>query len=555
MEFKNLDLPQLIVALDSLNNDANYVHIKDVRENVTYYCPCCKGIVNPRAYKDDKEYQVQPHFYHETGGCNEETYIHYICKNWLFEKGCKFLVSGIEYEVDNIDTEKTLHTSFGDYRPDIIVTTTIDKIFYFEIRTTNKKTELYAPKWDELGNDVVEVDTRYFINQKHKNDVPEFELIYSNGECFIKSYSRTDYEDTIAKRKLEWKRQDKLNYKMQWEKLDWFWCELQKYIHKETEVNTVLNAFKNLDFGDMEFCIKIIHNHKLKDIEEQCIMINNELFDKKLNELKVELNQISSRRFYVYEQIIGGINHSFYIATTWTPKTKGIRFLRLIMSNLINKDIKERIIINLNNVDVQYKQYINEIKIDQHVINFGSRYYSHGTVYADSINLSQLNSDFIINDTLKKFKNDCFMAKQKEDELTKRQKEIFEKEKAILLYNNTNIKTQRESYEPIIKEVVDKINNCKNNAWKCEYQWVENPSKLFGYWECKKEVKFTITFIDNEQSQLTLTFDDLNYNVLTEKLTKEMNYIIKHNGLVLCCRKRRIYRDSASSRVLFVRGE
>ena len=92
-----------------------------------------------------------------------------------------------------------MHTSFGDYRPDIIVTTTVGKVFYFEIKTTNRKTELYAPKWDELGNDVVEVDTRYFINQKYKNDIPVFNLIYSDGECFIKSYSRNEYEDIILR--------------------------------------------------------------------------------------------------------------------------------------------------------------------------------------------------------------------------------------------------------------------------------------------------------------------------------------------------------------------
>ena len=159
MEIVEKDLPQLIVALDSLNDDANYVHILDAKENTNYYCPCCKGIVKPRAYKKDKNYQVQAHYYHETGGCNEETFVHYICKTWLFEKGCKFIINNTQYEVYNIEVEKTLYTSFGDYRPDIIVTTTIGKVFYFEIKTTNRKTELYVPKWDELGNDVVEVDT------------------------------------------------------------------------------------------------------------------------------------------------------------------------------------------------------------------------------------------------------------------------------------------------------------------------------------------------------------------------------------------------------------
>ena len=222
-------MPQLIVALDSLDDDANYIHINDVKENVIYYCPCCKSVVKPRAYKQGVDYQMQPHFYHESGGCNEETYVHYICKNWLFDKGVQFFVNGIEYEVDSIETENTLHTSFGDYRPDIIVVTTDGKTFYFEIKSTNRKTELYAPKWDELGNDVVEVDVRDFINQKVQSDIPVFNLIYSDGECFIKSYTKKDYDEIIATRKKEWKRQDKLNYKIQWERLDWFWETLVDY--------------------------------------------------------------------------------------------------------------------------------------------------------------------------------------------------------------------------------------------------------------------------------------------------------------------------------------
>lgn len=271
MEIIERNSPQLIVGLDSLDDSANYIHIADVKENINYYCPCCKGLIKPRAYKKDVDYQVQPHFYHETGGCSEETYIHYICKNWLFEKGCKFIINSIEYEVDHIEIEKTLHTSFGDYRPDIIVTTTTGKTFYFEIKVSNKKTELYAPKWDELGNDVVEVDARYFINQRYKNDIPEFNLIYSDGECFIKSYSRTDYEDTIAKRKLEWKRQDKLNYKIQWERLDWFWVEMQEYKKGNKTIDDVLITFTKLDLFDKEICFDLLK-------KQSCIKENNQKF-------------------------------------------------------------------------------------------------------------------------------------------------------------------------------------------------------------------------------------------------------------------------------------
>lgn len=286
MELIEKELPQLIVGLDSLDESANYIHITDAKENTNYYCPCCKGLIKPRAYKKGIDYQVQPHFYHETGGCSDETYIHYICKNWLFEKGCKFIINNITYEVENIEIEKTLHTSFGDYRPDIIVTTTVGKVFYFEIKTTNKKTELYAPKWDELGNDVVEVDTRYFINQKYKNDIPVFNLIYSDGECFIKTYSRNDYEDIIAKRKLEWKRQDKLNYKIQWERLDWFWKYLQEYKVNEDARKYILETFEKLDFYDMGICWDLVFNKSqcLKNLKNDIRKIINNKSRNKFNE-------------------------------------------------------------------------------------------------------------------------------------------------------------------------------------------------------------------------------------------------------------------------------
>lgn len=325
MEIVEKDLPQLIVALDSLNDDANYVHILDAKENTNYYCPCCKGIIKPRAYRKDKNYQVQAHYYHETGGCNEETFIHYICKTWLFEKGCKFIVNNIQYEVENIDVERTLHTSFGDYRPDIIVTTTVGKVFYFEIKTTNKKTELYAPKWDELGNDVVEVDTRYFINQKYKNDIPVFNLIYSDGECFIKSYSRNDYEDTIAKRKLEWKRQDKLNYKIKWEQLDWFWHYLVSYKEKNENMHNVISSFENLNFEDMDFVISIVKKIKCQDLYHSLIPVINNAFYKQIKSYniepyeKVKLIQESPRIFYIAFQICN-IGNCFWYNSCFVNK-------------------------------------------------------------------------------------------------------------------------------------------------------------------------------------------------------------------------------------------
>ena len=285
-------LPQLIIGLDSLGDDANYIHIDDAKEDSDYYCPCCKGLIKPRAYKKDEDYQVQPHFYHVSGGCKEETFVHYICKEWLFVPGCKFIVHGITYEVDSAETEKTLHTSFGDYRPDIIVTTTSGKIFYFEIRVTNRKTELYAPKWDELGNDVVEVDTRYFINQKYKDSIPTFDLIYSEGKCYIKSYTRKDYDHLIGTRKVEWKRQSKLDYKIQWERLDWFWNALSEYKKDESKKDNVIESFGVMDITDRIWCYQNIKGKSCVDIKKEFAENISQYYMQKIYDLKSNDNNI-----------------------------------------------------------------------------------------------------------------------------------------------------------------------------------------------------------------------------------------------------------------------
>lgn len=297
-------LPQLIIGLDSLNDDANWVHIDDVRENQKYYCPCCKGEIKPRANNKNEEYKVQQHFFHVSGGCKEETFIHFICKNWLLEIGSKFIVNGIEYEVESFDTEKTLVTTFGSYRPDIVVLTTSGKVFYFEIHTTSKKTDNYIPKWDELGNDVIEVDTRYFINQKHTKRIPEFNLIYSEGECFTKSYSKNDYDDLIAKRKREWKRQDKINYKIQWERLDWFWIKLQEYTNGEIREVDILNTFNVLDYSDKLWCYYTIRKKSCIDLKEEFKKSINQHFLDMLNtfnddRITISINQISPKRYRV----------------------------------------------------------------------------------------------------------------------------------------------------------------------------------------------------------------------------------------------------------------
>ena len=466
MEIVEKDLPQLIVALDSLNDDANYVHILDAKENTDYYCPCCKGIVKPRAYKKDKNYQVQAHYYHETGGCNEETFVHYICKTWLFEKGCKFIVNNIQYEVENIEVEKTLHTSFGDYRPDIVVTTTVEKIFYFEIKTTNKKTELYAPKWDELGNDVVEVDTRYFINQKYKNGIPKFNLIYSDGVCFIKSYSRTDYEGTIAKRKLEWKRQDKLNYKIQWERLDWFWIEMQKYIVGESTDENVLESFNKLDYSDKLWCYYTIKRKSCVDLKEPFKNNINQHFLNMLDSLKndkisILLKQVSPK---IYE-VQCRIEFLYLDYTLFEEETTKVKVQK---GDILSLDYEEDIRKGFSRLQEHIKQCENILKRVKHISNLSyvKSIAPHSHWVSEQYNFHNLYfdiefEDYIHNKSIKeKIGETSIVSRNISESFIEEKYNKYKNDKLVDLENEI-IKTalmNNQLYQNVISELTDICN-------------------------------------------------------------------------------------------------
>ena len=118
-------LPQLIVAYDGDDKFANLIHVKKADKNKDYYCPCCGGIVKPRALDSNKE---QSHYYHKTGKCTKESQLHFFCKHWLFESGSRFYINDELFEVDSIEIEKMYDTPFGKYKPDITVHTASGKI-------------------------------------------------------------------------------------------------------------------------------------------------------------------------------------------------------------------------------------------------------------------------------------------------------------------------------------------------------------------------------------------------------------------------------------------
>jgi len=269
-------LPQLIIAYDGNDEFANLIHVKKANKDNKYYCPCCGGIVKPRALDSTKE---QSHYYHVTGKCTKESQLHFSCKNWLFEKGSKFYIDNDLFEVDSIDIEIAWDTPFGKYIPDITVYTSSGKTIYFEIFFSNRKTgDNYFCKWDTLGNSVVEVNVKEYMCKTDTSIIPKFTYLYHNGICYSKIYVKRDlYATTIAKIKNELTRQKVLNYKTRIEKLDWFW---QKIIENSSKED-ILNCIGSMSYEDAVSCYEIIKkkqcvSHLKKDVLET---INNKIID------------------------------------------------------------------------------------------------------------------------------------------------------------------------------------------------------------------------------------------------------------------------------------
>lgn len=251
--------PELMYALDSLSEYSDWKNVYNVSGNDVLYCPICLGRVKLWNGQDpNKTYKKQRYFHHIDGACTQESRIHFAYKTWLLDEGSKFKVDETIYEVKTSKKEKTFNTEYGNYRPDIVVETVCGKTFYIEIANTNKKTEDYILKWDELGNDVLELDVNEQLITISTNSIPVFKLIYSSqtGECYVKQYVRHDYDELITERKIYWKRKDLLEYKIKWERLDWFWKELQDFYILKSDLSNLTSAFEKLDPEDQRFVCK-----------------------------------------------------------------------------------------------------------------------------------------------------------------------------------------------------------------------------------------------------------------------------------------------------------
>jgi len=346
-------VPMLIV---SINKDGEYIHIRKANNEDEYKCPCCGAKIKARAMESDK---VQPHFYHSEGSeCNKENIAHWIYKNWLFNSGCKFIINkdGIneEYQVNSIDIEKLYNTKFGVYKPDITVTTSCGKIIYFEINYSNKKdVDDYFCKWNELGNDVVEVNVRELINADLNHSTPTFSVIYSDGD-YLKKYekkSRDDiYRNTIKVYKEAVAESDYENCKRRFEQLDWFWIILQKYKLMKISEDEVLTHYSQLNLEDMTFCYLIAKRLKCFTLQNKFIKINNTIFMKETEFLdispfsKIEIIQESPRIAYIsflMDSINGIINYYYGYSFNANYKFYNYEILNYIKNIILSDEFKQ----------------------------------------------------------------------------------------------------------------------------------------------------------------------------------------------------------------------
>ena len=466
--------PELMFAYDSKNEYADLKNVYNVTGDDICYCPICLGRVKLWNGQDpNRTYLKQRCFHHIDRMCSQESRIHFAYKTWLLEENSKFKVGDDLYEVKSVRLEETLKTVYGNYRPDIIVETVNGKTFYIEIADTNKKTDEYVLKWDELGNDVIEIDVNEQLSSITTKDIPIFKLIYSadTGQCLIKRYVRQDYDEIFAERKLYWKRKDLLNYKIKWERLDWFWLILQEYYAGRKTITDVCNSFENIEFEDQKFICSRFKSGKHKQIRYEL-----ETHYSDLKELeKVYLQHISN--------VVRELNREFGFSTT---------------SSMPYLHRSGNYVIFEKSYGHSYSLRLKEDMDETYVYNY-------------------------FHDYMKNY------YEERKERIIKRQQEEVERKERIKqeeIIRKRKLAEFKNKYSLILEEIINKISNSKNNLWKASFEFSDSifsgicchiDLRLAKYWE--GGVLFTLEDIERlETNQDCLSFYEYVYSEIEEEM-------------------------------------
>lgn len=209
------------------------IKIENAIKGKLYHCPCCGAEVYPKALKSKS---VTKHFCHANGkSCSKnggESYIHIWMKNVLFTVGQSFKIKtkdGLkEYIVKDVDIEKRYQTKFGEYIPDITITTTDNDRIFVEIYHTNRKNvEQYWQRWFELRSMVIEVSIDEIVKGL---DMENLKTIYEVGDEF--QYIQNDNLD---------RRVNKHERKL----IEKIYNDVYNYIKGDTTISNILIHNRN----------------------------------------------------------------------------------------------------------------------------------------------------------------------------------------------------------------------------------------------------------------------------------------------------------------------
>lgn len=283
-----------IVTIDKINEQ---------NKHDKYYCPICGSEVIPKAIKEDAV--MTPHFAHiDRSKCDGESMIHFWIKNKLIKQGDKFNIKldneVQEYICKDVLIEQEYKTEFGVYKPDITIITETDETMYFEVMNTNKKKiEEYLDMWIELGNIVVEVDTKDLMNG---NSVKEFKSLFYEGKLYGRTNNRT-----IIKIKEKINKSESEFYKKYFNKALWLFEGIKdKDINIQEEKECI---FEILDLAiDNNIIDKTI---LLAILKAKCIDIKNEFIEHRTNIIlefcnlySCKINNIINNRCENHEYLI-----------------------------------------------------------------------------------------------------------------------------------------------------------------------------------------------------------------------------------------------------------
>ena len=560
-------IPALIVAKDKYGE---YVKISEANKDETYYCPVCNGEVKARAIESDK---VQPHFYHTTeSNCSNESILHWMFKNWLFESGSVFKVDNEEFIVNRFEMEKLIDTPFGEYRPDLFIQTDKEE-FFFEINYSSGKDKTFSDKWTYLNKRVVEVNVKELINCELYNNTPIFKTIFEDGKYTkeYKTYERKDkyleFKDYIISANKEEQIKQLVSY------YDWFWKDIKNGSDEDIKV-----CIKEMKYDDAITCTRFLKKIKCHDkfnvCKEELVAKRHTILTEILNDsnYSIRLNKLSPQRYtiFIYKIILGVmVGEESEIIKSTDGLFSYAELKELVESCLFNAKKSatnvEGIIKKSNEIkieDMEFEKFItihtknNDDKKEYSInliINVYSEYFKEWIrVYNGKYDATKEDNNKIkreikskilereekdkeriaIDEKYESIKRDFFNFNENNFyfNFSDTKKEIILKHKAygkifeyssklILSFDNDSFYLKMSQMSDVLKKVeivAEEINNCKN-----------------GFWLARMGVRFGCVFIEIKPKGMEwfscesfspykdITEEEIRHNVL-----KEMNKII-----------------------------